>query len=568
MGFWKRMGLLWLAMSSVKILLQPSYHSTDLLVHLHWKALTRTISNPAAWYFDDEIVSNRHTLDYPPGFAWFEAFWSRILPPERLAPQIVGRLLVPSDGTLKPDNNDWTKECLKMLPSDDNPTIESQLGTEFSHDAALIEALPACKAYMRTTVLMSDLVLWWGAWMIAVAASPSKPWSVFLSIVMNPALLWLDHVHFQYNGFLLGLWMLSLACLIKGGQCSPSQWTFDAYHLTAAVLFAALLTLKHLYLPLSLWYLVYLFRAYCWDAAYSTHPSRGFFRFPIRWVRFLVLGTATLVTLILPFIPIVRPNDDLYGRKERLVRIFERLFPFARGLVHDYWAGNFWAFYVAADKLLRFLTEYSLPTITPGVAVRVLVFFVMPGAVQGAWHAAGKMVASNATDKIDGSQPNPHSVFWSSLTYTTLAAFATAYHGHEKAILSSLIPLTIGLVDSNPHLVWRMQAFSLLSLLPLLAPPTETVFKLTSMSVYLAVTFHYWILNGQSHTKKWNKILTLVTSLLILATVLMLEGVPISWWGRYEFAPLALTSLVSAAGVSLLGLGQVAFQLKQDIESS
>eukprot|EP00977_Amphora_coffeiformis_P005015 scaffold1064_cov85-Amphora_coffeaeformis.AAC.4 len=195
--FWKRMLSLWTAATCIKILLQPSYHSTDLLVHRHWKAVTLDAA-ATDWYADDEMVNNRHTLDYPPAFAWFEAGWSNVMTPQRVQ-WFLGRMehwamAVPTTAATttanenndNKDEDDWTRHCLQLLPSDDHHHADENDANDDStflwNDVAMMERYPACKVYLRWTVILSDVVFWWGAWKLAVTTTTAP---VMMMVMMG-----------------------------------------------------------------------------------------------------------------------------------------------------------------------------------------------------------------------------------------------------------------------------------------------------------------------------------------------------------------------------------------------
>jgi hypothetical protein len=148
-----------------------------------------------------------------------------------------------------------------------------------------------------------------------------------LSVLLSPGLLIIDHIHFQYNGFLYGILILSLVL-------ARSRSTL----LLSGLLFAALLCFKHIYLYLAPAYFVYLLRAYCLGQR-VTFPY-----FSIRVLNCLKLGVGIVVVFASAFGPFA-----LWGQLEQ---VFRRLFPFSRGLCHAYWAPNVWALYSFIDRVL------------------------------------------------------------------------------------------------------------------------------------------------------------------------------------------------------------------------
>lgn len=153
-----------------------------------------------------------------------------------------------------------------------------------------------------------------------------------LSVLLSPGLLVIDHIHFQYNGFLFGVLVLSLVLARNNSTL-----------LLSGLLFAALLCLKHIYLYLAPAYFIYLLRVYC------LRPRRGFPFFGIRLINCLELVFGLVCIFTAAFGPFV-----YWGQLEQ---VFRRLFPFSRGLCHAYWAPNVWALYSFADRVLIYRTS-------------------------------------------------------------------------------------------------------------------------------------------------------------------------------------------------------------------
>ena len=127
---------------------------------------------------------------------------------------------------------------------------------------------------------------------------------------------------FQYNGFLLGILLISIAFMVRGASLQRIdnqiliQNHMHRWELLSAATFAALLTMKHLYLILAPLYFFYLLRRHCFIAK----RDHGDIAVMFSWSRLLVLAVVTLVCLSGPFIPFLM-QDDPVGQMQLLAHV-------------------------------------------------------------------------------------------------------------------------------------------------------------------------------------------------------------------------------------------------------
>lgn len=94
------------------------------------------------------------------------------------------------------------------------------------HDPGLLRISPepyvsdATVAFQRGSVMVTDLLLLVGVWANAggcgeVWGQYGSPKLLLLAVLTlgSAGLLVVDHMHFQYNGYLMGLLLLSVACI-------------------------------------------------------------------------------------------------------------------------------------------------------------------------------------------------------------------------------------------------------------------------------------------------------------------------------------------------------------------
>uniref|UniRef100_A0AAY5K2P4 Alpha-1,3-glucosyltransferase n=1 Tax=Esox lucius TaxID=8010 RepID=A0AAY5K2P4_ESOLU len=377
---------------------------------VHRNWLAITHSLPVSkWYHES---TSEWTLDYPPLFAWFEYGLSHVaqhFDKKMLVVQNLGYAIFISRGKRK-----GSKDLL-----------------------------------VRPYFILAALLLW------------------------NYGLLIVDHIHFQYNGFLCGILLLSVARHLQGR------------HLEGAFLFAVLLNLKHIYLYIAPAYGIFLLRSYCFTKD-NTDGS-------VRWsslslVRLIALGSIVISVCALSFGPFIAMGQ--------LPQVLSRLFPFKRGLCHAYWAPNIWALYNVVDKALSVLglrlkllanlpkasmtgglvQEFQhsvLPSVSPSATLICTLVSILP-AVLSIWRC-----------------PRGARGFLRCLVVCALCSFMFGWHVHEKAILMAILPLSVLAVESREDagIFLMLATTGHYSLFPLLFTATEMPTKVLLILLFTLYSF-------------------------------------------------------------------------------
>ncbi|XP_054293835.1 probable dolichyl pyrophosphate Glc1Man9GlcNAc2 alpha-1,3-glucosyltransferase isoform X5 [Pongo pygmaeus] len=396
------------------------HHSTDFEVHRNWLAITHSLPI-SQWYYE---ATSEWTLDYPPFFAWFEYILSHVA-------------------------KYFDQEMLNVhnLNYSSSRTLLFQRFSVIFMDVLFVYAVRECCKCIDGKKVGKELT--------------EKP-KFILSVLLlwNFGLLIVDHIHFQYNGFLFGLMLLSIARL------------FQKRHMEGAFLFAVLLHFKHIYLYVAPAYGVYLLRSYCFTA---NKPDGS-----IRWksfsfVRLISLGLVVFLVSALSLGPFLALNQ--------LPQVFSRLFPFKRGLCHAYWAPNFWALYNALDKVLS--------VIGPRGFLRCLTLCALSSFMFG-WHVHEKaiLLAILPMSLLSVGKAGDASIFLILTTTGHYSLFPLLFTAPELPIKILLMLLfTIYSISSlktlfrkeKPLFNW-METFYLLGLGPL-EVCCEFVFPFTSWKV-------------------------------------------------------------------------------------
>ncbi len=263
--------------------------------------------------------------------------------------------------------------------------------------------------------------------------SEEKPHFVFNSVsrecvaryclvIFNVGLILVDHIHFQYNGVLMGF-LVATVYFAKRKK-----------HLLLTLTFSILVLMKHLFAPLAPIFAVFLLK----------EASK------LSWLHGLLFLCKLVfiagVCLIGAFMPFCFHGDGW----EQILQIFQRLFPFGRGLVHAYWAPNIWALYCFCDKIAGHVIPKlgfpSAPVVSEGFnSASGLVGDFSMGVFPrvSASHCLLLVFFSTIPSMLVVYKNQSSKVLLRVLVYCSLCSFLFGYHVHEKAIIIPWILLSI-----------------------------------------------------------------------------------------------------------------------------
>lgn len=511
----------WISSLLLKLLLIPDYYSTDFDVHRNWLAITNKLPL-RQWYYEH---TSQWTLDYPPFFAYFEWFLSQFVPS-----------YVKSDG------------CLDIVEVGQfgMPTVVFQRLTVIASEILLFVVL---QVYINTSKV----------------SERTQSFVVASSIAISPGFLIIDHIHFQYNGFLFAILIASIVA------AKNKKYLWCGFFYSVALCF------KHIYLYLAPCYFVFLLRAYVLNLKDFKFKSYRDLIFIVKWRHLVKLGSVVIATFAVAFGPFIFD----------LPQLLTRLFPFSRGLTHAYWAPNFWAIYSTIDKILtmvflkmpytyKLASQFISPPLIPASLneikakmaannngskglVEDVYFVILPQIVPKLTFLLTLLYQVLAVVPVlfDPSFKR----FMGSMTLCGLASFLFGWHVHEKAIMLVIIPFSF-LVVSDRRL---LSSFMLLtsagyvSLFPLLYESQDFLIKTFYTYVWCVIYFFAFRKTTRLSTSVERRVffldrLTLVYMFLLIPMVFLIQIRDILGWKylvlqKFEFLSLMVYSFYCSVGI-------------------
>lgn len=303
------------------------------------------------------------------------------------------------------------------------------------------------KLFMRATVIITELLIYMPP--VIYYFYKTQPTQQYQSPPSNvhkhniafytaltllyPAQILIDHGHFQYNCFFLGLTLWAVIFMIKGRD-KLSAFTF---------------TLALNYKQMSLYYSLPFF----WFIAAKNLRVRPIWK---GFAEIITVGLIVMTTIVLLYSPWL---TDLSS----IIQVSRRIFPFYRGVFEDKVA-NFW---FNLNLFYKYKHLYTMDQLVKASTIATLVASLPAGI-----HLMFK--------------PNIRT-FKYALVNTSMVFFLFSFQVHEKTILVPSLPILL-LVREHPMATNWFVILSTFSLQPLLIRDGQTIPYFALITIYTLMT--------------------------------------------------------------------------------
>ena len=339
----------------------------DFEAQRHWMELTAHLPM-RSWYFHD---LQWWGLDYPPLTAYHSWLCGKMYPP-------------PHASNLSFPANMLTSGSLI------NPTwfaLQTSRKLENYH----------LKLYMRSTAVLSEYFIYIPSLLLLIrsySALPTTKMSKYdtaiatTAILLQPALILIDHGHFQYNSVMLGLSVASLAMFLR----DHIYW--------GSFFFVLSLGFKQM----ALYYAPAIF-AYLLGLCIFPRPNL---------LRLITIGITTIASFAILIFPLF-----VTGGAPVIAQVLYRCFPFSRGLWEDKVA-NLWC---ALNPIIKFRQLFTTQTLQHLSLATTLVTVLPPCALLCLYPRKENLLLG--------------------LAGCAWGFFLCSFQVHEKSVLLPLMPTTL-----------------------------------------------------------------------------------------------------------------------------
>ncbi|KAI8373722.1 glycosyl transferase [Blakeslea trispora] len=300
------------------------------------------------------------------------------------------------------------------------------------------------KLFMRSTVIASEGLVYIPAVLVFCQIMYGsngyfKKHMAAVLILMQPALIMIDHAHFQFNSVMLGFTLWAINCFLT------------KHFVLGAFCFCLALGFKQMALFYS-------------PAVFAFLLGRCFTE-PKGALLFVKLGLTVVATWVALLLPWISSLEDLQ-------HVFMRVFPVARGLYEDKVA-NVWC---AINIVIKLRQRMSIEA-----TVRLSLLATLAAVIPVSVHL--------------GIAPSRRRFLYA-MVNSSLGFFLFAFQVHEKSILLPLLPATL-LILEEPVAASVFISTAMFSMFPLLKREA-LVYPYGVMSV-----MWYWLVGGYGPDIGW-----------------------------------------------------------------